>query len=1328
MRKIYGCLFLALFSKSLVFSQVNTQINQLESPSTQEECRANQLHERLMQTDPAYVQRRTQIEAQYEAVLRSGAVNKTTYTIPVVVHVIHTGQAVGVGANISDAQIQSAIDNLNDAYSNTSTAHTTYTGANTNIQFCLAQRDPSGNPTTGIVRVDGSGVTQYSSKGICDAGGGTGTDNEVAVKALSKWDNTKYYNFWIVTEINDNNAGAGTQGYAYFPGAGASLDGAVMMYNSFGYDPDASLGYNLKNYTNRNVTAVHEVGHALNLYHTFQGDGTGSTCPTDAVCGTSGDCVGDTPRHKRSTSSCVSDATANACQGGTTAGDYQHNFMDYSSDDCQTEFTAGQITRMNAVMTGTRSSLASSDGCNPVYTRDVGVQQILTPNSTTCGTSFTPEVRVKNYGSGTITSFTVNYDLDGGTNQTYNWTGTLTSGSTVDIPLSVMNTTAGSHTFNASTTVPNGLADEYASNDDEDYTFTIIGTPPTAAICSPTTTDMGNFGTGIDRVQFNTIDNAHTDDDNDGLHDFTCTINTTVSTNTGYNLTVTTQDNEYVIAYIDYDDDGNFEAGELVLDHRNSNAGTSHSVTVNIPQYPEVTGKLIRMRIKSNYNSMSSDICVDSDYGEFEDYSIYITTPPCVAPTLNSSPSDLVGCDPVTGTFTCSVTGPSLTYQWQVDTGTGFNNVSNGGIYSGATSNTLTITAANNSYSGYMYRCYISNPCGNVTSNAATLRSYVSPTNACSVTTSNTGNFGTGIIRFQFNGIDRVHNDNINDGTQNFTCTDKTSVTAGSSYAFTITGAGTNPEYARIYIDFNDDGDFADAGESVFTNTTTRQASHTGNIAIPSSGYVAGKILRMRVMTDYATFASGCPGSLVYGEVEDYGITIVTPPTITTSAGASRCTAGTLSLSASASTGFVKWYDASTGGNLVGAGTSFTTPSLATTTTYYAEAIDGALISASRTAVIAAVIPNTQIRSYDCGRTSMDFTEKIYCDPVSGANGYRFEVFDGTNTYEIDRTVRYFYLTQIPGNAYNKTYTIRVKAQTGGYYGCYGSSCNVMTARPRTKVGVAQCGVMLAAIDTRIFAETRPDATGYRFKVLRNGANVQIVDKTENVFRLTDLPSYNYNTTYTVYVAYEADGMWGLYGAGCDVTTPAAPATQVQASQCGTTLATTTAADKIYANNVYLATDYRFEVTYGGNTQVIDRTARYFYITQYSGWQHNRTYSIRVAAKVNGSWTSYGAACNVTTPASGMMQDDNVYEMTEDLMGDLSLEAYPNPNSGNFVVSSSHEGTFNVINELGQLMQRVQITKEGGFEARVEGLENGVYFVTGTINGEVITKKVMVLK
>jgi hypothetical protein len=326
--------------------QIPTKSVQQKQPITevhnQKTC-ANHYHERLLQNDAQYRQAVEDNELLIQQIMSSPSfsVNRAVYTIPVVVHVIHKGEAIGSGTNISAAQIQSAINNMNAAFSNTSTPFTTYTGVDTEIQFCLAQRDPSNNPHSGINRVNGTSVTGYNADGITST-------NELDVKALSNWNKNNYYNIWVVSEIDGNNAGAGTQGYAYFPGAPNGTDGTVILYNAMGYDPDGSSGYNLKSYTRRNTTLVHEVGHAMNLYHTFEGDGTGGTCPTNTDCATQGDRVCDTPPHRRSDSDCITAGT----DCGSNRSDFVHNFMDYSSDVCQTEFTAGQRDRMRAAISG----------------------------------------------------------------------------------------------------------------------------------------------------------------------------------------------------------------------------------------------------------------------------------------------------------------------------------------------------------------------------------------------------------------------------------------------------------------------------------------------------------------------------------------------------------------------------------------------------------------------------------------------------------------------------------------------------------------------------------------------------------------------------------------------------------------------------------------------------------------------------------------------------------------------------------------------------------------------------------------------------------------
>ena len=110
----------------------------------------------------------------------------------------------------------------------------------------------------------------------------------------------------------------------------------------------------------------------------------------------------------------------------------------------------------------------------PVYNTDLFLELINEPKGIYCDSDVIPEISVRNIGLNTITSATIEYDIDGGTTQTYNWTGTLTPGNNVVFTLPVMTSTVGNHTFNATIINPNGIADENPSNNSSSSDFEVI--------------------------------------------------------------------------------------------------------------------------------------------------------------------------------------------------------------------------------------------------------------------------------------------------------------------------------------------------------------------------------------------------------------------------------------------------------------------------------------------------------------------------------------------------------------------------------------------------------------------------------------------------------------------------------------------------------------------------------------------------------------------------------------------------------------------------------------------------------------------------------------
>lgn len=350
-----------------------------------EQCAIKSISAKERQKNPLlYDSNRAQIEEftrNFAASnVRYRGVNSTT-TIPTVVHIIHNGEAVGTYPNISDAQILSAISNLNDAFKNQSIyAGSAFYNNPMDVEFVLAKVKADGASTTGIDRIDVTGksyAAAYNTNGL-NGDLTTGANADILFKDYY-WNSQDYMNVWIVKKIDgvDTGSGAsGTLGYATYPRSfPGSSDGLVCQARAFGYNPAytaanpaATPGFDFGSSStpsSGNGTADHEVGHYFNLDHTFVGDDqggpAGTICPLDLVVGTNSDGCADIPPHKRTNSICPADSmTANSCVTGGGPNNYIHNFMNYSNDACFTGFSNDQRTRVYAAINGPRSAFKTA--------------------------------------------------------------------------------------------------------------------------------------------------------------------------------------------------------------------------------------------------------------------------------------------------------------------------------------------------------------------------------------------------------------------------------------------------------------------------------------------------------------------------------------------------------------------------------------------------------------------------------------------------------------------------------------------------------------------------------------------------------------------------------------------------------------------------------------------------------------------------------------------------------------------------------------------------------------------------------------------------------
>jgi hypothetical protein len=277
--------------------------------SAQKVCASQELLIQQMAADPEFAKKVKNAERSFDAyVSRLKQSNKKTaasITIPVVVHVVYKSTE----ENISDAQVQSQINVLNEDYSASNRDYRNYDAGytavkgNPELTFCLVGIVRQSTTNKSFTWNDG---VKFTKRGGSDA-----------------VDPTHNLNIWVC------DLGKDLLGYAQFPGGKLETDGVVIDYQATGRGnfPVLYSQFNLGR------TATHEIGHWLGLRHIWG----------DATCGN--DFVDDTPLHNAANFGCPGEGHRSTCTG--TPLEMWMNYMDYTDDRCMYFFSAGQVARMN---------------------------------------------------------------------------------------------------------------------------------------------------------------------------------------------------------------------------------------------------------------------------------------------------------------------------------------------------------------------------------------------------------------------------------------------------------------------------------------------------------------------------------------------------------------------------------------------------------------------------------------------------------------------------------------------------------------------------------------------------------------------------------------------------------------------------------------------------------------------------------------------------------------------------------------------------------------------------------------------------------------------
>ncbi len=311
------------------------------------------------------------------------------------------------------------------------------------------------------------------------------------------------------------------------------------------------------------------------------------------------------------------------------------------------------------------------------------------------------------------TNFTLSLqNLTDGTGVTYQWQSSP-DGTTWS---NISGATSATYTTNITASTYYRCDVTCSGNTGTSTATQVMLTPPSGCYCTPGSSDCTDDDV-ITRVRISTLDNSSACSPG-GYGNYTNTLPAPVVYSGAANpitVNVPTSWTEQVAVWIDYNQNGQFETSEFTNLGSNVGNGGILNGNINIPAgLPSITTRM-RVRVRFSTAWTSGQACTGVTFGETEDYNVTLT--PCIPVRITSSPASSVTttCGG-NASFTVASSGtlPVYGWEWRPNSASAWQMVTNGGVYSGATTSTLTLTNVPDSYNSYQYRALVTGGCSAV--------------------------------------------------------------------------------------------------------------------------------------------------------------------------------------------------------------------------------------------------------------------------------------------------------------------------------------------------------------------------------------------------------------------------------------------------------------------------------------------------------------------------------------------------------------------------------------------------------------------------------------